>query len=236
MNEKTPIIASQEEAFNYVDTTLRAELDNKLTAIGFEKVGSAQIIRETSTEDGRKAWAYELEGMLVSLDARTCWLLDTGETVETTMNDDERTIEDAYRKKYSESTKDSIADIDELIAHARQLEKDGHLVDTESLAEKQADAPGVHGPFFASNLNKAAKTRAETLVRNIDPQYTGSFKINEISEVGYHAWQDVRGGSSIIVGNDGGILFFNSSISPEDGIQAYKDGKRSPEGQFNSVN
>ena len=47
-----------------------------------------------------KAWAYYLEGMPLSADARKFWLLDTKETVETTLNEDERTIEDAYKKTY----------------------------------------------------------------------------------------------------------------------------------------
>jgi hypothetical protein len=81
----------------------------------------------------------------------------------------------------------------------------------------------------------AAKQKAESLIRVIDPKYVGGFDVNEVPEVGYHVWQDVRGGNSIIVGNDGGILFFNSSISPEDAIQAYKAGKRSHDDRFDNV-
>jgi hypothetical protein len=96
------------------------------------------------------------------------------------------------------------------------------------------DSPKFDGPIGVPG-SAQAQQKAEQLVRKIDPQYTGNFAVKEIPEVGYIVWQDVRGGNSIIVGNDGGILFFNSSVSPEDGIQAYKDGRRTSEDKFNSV-
>lgn len=96
------------------------------------------------------------------------------------------------------------------------------------------DSPKSDEPIDVSN-SVQAQQRAEELIRKIDPQYTGNFAVNEIPEVGHLVWQEVRGGNSIIVGNDGGILFFNSSVSPEDGIQAYKDGRRTSEDKFTSL-
>ena len=110
--------------------------------------------------------------------------------------------------------------------------------------EQQASVPEsektyLDSPKFDGSIGNPdsiqAQQKAEQLIRKIDPQYTGNFAVNEIPEVGYLVWQDVRGGNSIIVGQDGGILLFNSSVSPEDGIQAYKDGRRTSEDKFNSV-
>ena len=86
------------------------------------------------------------------------------------------------------------------------------------------------------DIKVSAQIKAKKLLTKIDTQYTGSFNVNEVPEVGYLVTQDVRGGNSVIVGNDGGVLFFTSSVSPEDATQAYKDGKRTPEDQFNSAN
>lgn len=82
------------------------------------------------------------------------------------------------------------------------------------------------------NEETIAKQKAEELIRKVDPQYTGNFALKEVPEVGHLIWQEMRGGRSIIIGNDGGVLFFNSSVLPEDGIQAYKDGKRTSEDKF----
>lgn len=84
------------------------------------------------------------------------------------------------------------------------------------------------------NNKDEALQKAEGLLRKTDPNYSGTFGIKEADGVGYLVWQEVRGGGSIIIGNDGGVLFSNmtGSVSPEDLIQAYKDGKRSDEAKF----
>ena len=80
-----------------------------------------------------------------------------------------------------------------------------------------------------------ALAKARLLLGKRDPQYSGDYKIKEIDDIGYFVWQDVRGGGSIIIGNDGGILFVISAITPETAIQAYKDGKRTPEESFDGI-
>ncbi len=79
------------------------------------------------------------------------------------------------------------------------------------------------------NNKDEALQKAEALLRKTDPNYSGTFGIKEADGVGYLVWQEVRGGGSLVVGNDGGVLFSNMTgiVSPEDLIQAYKDGKRS---------
>jgi len=78
---------------------------------------------------------------------------------------------------------------------------------------------------------KALK-KAEEFIRLTDPNYNGTFGIEEVADVGYLVWQEVRGGGSVLIGNDGGLLFSNMTSDAslkEHLIQAYKDGKRTTE-------
>lgn len=156
------------------------------------ELGKAEIDEEKN-EKGHKAWSYYIEGMYMSADGRRRWVLDTGELVETTINQDENTIEKAYQKTFG---------------------KELQPTSTASLDE--------------------VKSKAEDLLRKTDPNYSGTFGIEEVDGVGYLVWQEVRGGGSIVIGNNGGVLFSNMTgiVSPEDLIQAYKDGKRSDEAKF----
>lgn len=59
-------------------------------------------------------------------------------------------------------------------------------------------------------MNKEqALQKAEGLLRKTDPNYSGTFGIREIDGVGYLVWQEVRGGGSVVIGSDGGVLFSN---------------------------
>lgn len=85
------------------------------------------------------------------------------------------------------------------------------------------------------NNKDEALQKGEDLLRKTDPNYSGTFGVEEIEGVGYIVWQEVRGGGSILVGNDGGVLFSNATSIPnlhEQLIEAYKEGKRSDEGAF----
>ncbi len=78
-----------------------------------------------------------------------------------------------------------------------------------------------------------ALQKAEDLLRETDPSYSGSFGVEEVEGVGYIVWQEVGGGGSILVGNDGGVLYFNTASIPnlhETLIEAYKNGERSDKG------
>ena len=80
-----------------------------------------------------------------------------------------------------------------------------------------------------------ALQKAEDLLRKTDSNYSGTFGIEEVEGVGYIVWQEVRGGGSILVGNEGGVLFSNITSIPnlhEVLVEAYKQGKRSDEGTF----
>lgn len=103
----------------------------------------------------------------------------------------------------------------------------------EDLVEIADYSPSSFGPDFeANNLVEKAKQ----LLLKTDPNYSGSFCDKAIDGIGYLVWQEVRGGGSIIAGNDGGILFSNQtgSIGPDEIIQAYKDGKRTDINRFDS--
>ncbi|MCA9323523.1 hypothetical protein KC992_00285 [Candidatus Saccharibacteria bacterium] len=186
-------IKNKDEALGYVDTIIRENWRKYLDEHNVDnELGKAEIDEEKN-EKGHMAWSYYIEGIYMSTDGRRRWLLDTGELVETTINQDENTIEKAYLKTYG----------------------------------KELQSPSE------VSINEA-KAKAEDLLRKTDPNYSGTFGLKEVDGVGYLVWQEVRGGGSIIIGNDGGVLFSNMTgiVSPEDLIQAYKDGKRSDEAKF----
>jgi hypothetical protein len=96
-------LKSREEALNYVDTNIRNTwekwvLDNPTLA---GKLGKAKILDE-SQAFGMKAWQYHIDGLPMSRDGRKRWVLSNGERVDTTLSDDEDTIEKAYSKKQKE--------------------------------------------------------------------------------------------------------------------------------------
>jgi|GEM_PF-3404349 len=83
-----------------------------------------------------------------------------------------------------------------------------------------------------------ALQKAEDLLRKTDPNFSGTFGIEEVEGVGYIVWQEVRGGGSILVGNEGGVLFSNATSIPnlhEKLAEAYKEGKRSDVSAFGSA-
>ncbi len=208
-------INTQEEAVHFIDTEIRQQLIKTYRALAEEASGEAKQgllesadyiasntpvkIQKEDQINGHNAWSYVIEGQIMTLDGRQFWLIDTGETVETTMNEGERTIGEAYQLKYDKPFGDDSG---------------------STLSEEKA-------------LDKA-----KVLLLRTDPNYTGTFGIKKVDEIGYLVWQEVRGGGSIVVGNDGGVLFSNmtGTISPEDLINAYKEGKRSDENKFGGVN
>lgn len=42
----------------------------------------------------------------------------------------------------------------------------------------------------------------------------------------YYFWEAARGGGAVVIGNDGSMLFANSSVAPEKHIDAFGDGRR----------
>lgn len=76
-----------------------------------------------------------------------------------------------------------------------------------------------------------ALQKAQSLFAKINSEYVDQLGQQE-TEVGYVFSEPARGGRSIIIGNDGGLLFFASSVNSEEAIQAYRDGKRTPEENF----
>jgi hypothetical protein len=81
---------SQVEALQYVDTVLRSGYGGEL--------GGAELLSGEIIVDGHKAWRYHIEGLPMSRDGRQRWLLDTGETFDTTFHDSDNTPEKALAK------------------------------------------------------------------------------------------------------------------------------------------
>lgn len=190
-------IKNKEEALQFVNTVVREKWQKYFDENNAEnELGKAEIDEEKK-ENGHWAWSYYIEGMYMSRDGRRRWVLDTGELIETTINQDENTIEKAYLKKYGKE-----------------------LLPTITVGADEA------------------KAKAEGLLQKSDPNYSGTFGIEEVADVGYIVWQEVRGGGSILVGNDGGFLFSNATSIPslhDKLIEAYKEGKRSDDNIFGNT-
>lgn len=101
-------INSIEEALRYVDTTIRKRWEVFTQNVNYE-LGEATIQKEVEVM-GHKAWDYYIDGLPMSRDGRRRWLLDTGETVETTLKEGENTIEKAYEKQKRMQTALAIAE------------------------------------------------------------------------------------------------------------------------------
>lgn len=98
--ENTLILSTQEAALEFVDTEIRQKwesiiLKNKL--LKDTQLGDVAIIEEADVE-GHKVWQYTIEGLPVSRDGRKRWVLDTGATFDTTINEDSNTLEKAFAK------------------------------------------------------------------------------------------------------------------------------------------
>lgn len=95
----------------YVDTNVRAEWTGYWLESG-KQSGAASILKEVELEAGHKAWQYHIEGLPDEDVSLQRWLIDTGETVETSLSDDMNSIEKSYEKTYNKPlTKDSVYDI-----------------------------------------------------------------------------------------------------------------------------
>lgn len=176
-------VTNKDEAFNFVDTRIRQhwlELAKQNEFLSGLKLGQATIEQEAEF-DGHKVWQFHFEGLPATMDARRQWIVDTGEIIETTLNDDENTLEKAYAK----------------------------LQRVQIFNKKAAKLLGVK---------------------------TEDLAIAEADEIGLRFYEPIRDGRSIILGNDDGVLFANSSVNPEDHIQAYKDGKRTSQKNFAKPN
>lgn len=167
-------INNKDEALQIVETKVRqtwleAVKENEL--LNDVQLGEA-IIKGEAEFNGHKAYQYHIDGLPMTRDGRQRWVLDTGETIETTLNEDENTLEKAYAKLLSRKAAE--------LLRAKPEELDYAAVDG----------------------------------------------------VGLRFYEPTRGGRSLILGDDGGILFANSSVAPDSHIQAYKDGKRTPVESF----
>ncbi|MBQ9004386.1 MAG: hypothetical protein IJ087_21305 [Eggerthellaceae bacterium] len=58
-----------------------------------------------------------------------------------------------------------------------------------------------------------------------DTARRNSRPVNEIG--GFYFWQPGRGGSSLLIGGDGGVLAATSAVSFEKHLAAFLDGRRS---------
>lgn len=97
---KSIIITDRSQVANYIDTKVRGSWEAELRQFGYEpKLGNLEIISEQVVR-GHKVWNYHIDGLPMSRDGRQRWLIDTGETLETTLTEDERTLEGAYLKQY----------------------------------------------------------------------------------------------------------------------------------------
>ncbi len=94
-------ITTSDEALRIVDTEIRQSWLQAFQGSEFcGAIESGQVyVYEEGDFNGGKAWHYHIDGLPLSRDGRKRWLLDTGETVETTLDEDENTIEKAYVKQ-----------------------------------------------------------------------------------------------------------------------------------------
>lgn len=78
------ILHSKEEAYSFLDVKSRKMWQHFMNQLPGDNphpsLGKLEILSETA-EDGRFAWTYHFEGMPMSPDMRTEWLLDTGHSV-----------------------------------------------------------------------------------------------------------------------------------------------------------
>ena len=97
------MINTKVEATEFVDTKIRQDWQEWVEKYNVPTtLGKAEIIKETFV-NGHKAWEYYIEGLPMSRDGRKRWLLDTGETIDTTLKEDENTIEKAFKKVFGKN-------------------------------------------------------------------------------------------------------------------------------------
>lgn len=92
--QKSVILRTQDEALEHINTVIRHSWE-----VDWPQLGAASIL-ETSSVEGHTAWSYFIEGMPVSRDNRTHWLLDTGDTLNTTLQDGESTLSSAFSQRF----------------------------------------------------------------------------------------------------------------------------------------
>lgn len=128
---------------------------------------------------------------------------------DTTLNENERTSEMAY---------DKLRD---------QAKEDG------AIKQNLAKLLGVNVEDLSENLIRA---KAASLLGISIEDLAISDVANEVGVLFYETrdGESVRGGKALIIGNDGGLLAVGSARPPQDYVQAYKDGQRTSEDQFNS--
>lgn len=98
--ENSVKIYTRDEALNYVNTAIREKWDEYSKEGSLPSLGKASLEQELQIKD-HKIWQYHIEGLPQSRDRRQRWLLDTGETFDTTLNEDENTPEKALGKLQS---------------------------------------------------------------------------------------------------------------------------------------
>jgi hypothetical protein len=95
----------------YIDTRVKAEWANYWIDNGIVG-GKASILNEVELSGSHVAWQYYIEGLPNEDESLQYWLIDTGETVETSLSDDRNSVEKSYEKTYDKLlTTDSVYDI-----------------------------------------------------------------------------------------------------------------------------
>lgn len=197
-------IHDQNEALNYVTTQVRQNWSEN-----YPELGEATIAQESEVE-GHKVWQYHIDGLPMSRDGRKKWLLDTGVTFDTTLNQNENTLELAYAKLRGRS------------------EEDG------AIKSNLAKLLGVNVEDLSEDLIKGKA--ASLLGINVE-DLAISDVADEVGVFFYETrdGESLRGGKALIIGNDGGLLAVGSVRPPQDYVQAYKDGQRTSEDQFSHL-
>jgi len=99
--ENTVKLDTQIEALAFVDTVIRKNWETIIETnplLAGTELGRAVILEETQVE-GHQVWHYTIDGMPVSRDGRKRWVLDTGDTFDTTLSEDANTLEKALAKQ-----------------------------------------------------------------------------------------------------------------------------------------
>lgn len=92
---------TQITALQFVDTVIRKNWETIMKTnplLVDTELGRAVILEEAQV-GGHKVWHYNIKGLPVSRDGRKRWVLDTGDTFDTTLNEDANTLKKAIEKQ-----------------------------------------------------------------------------------------------------------------------------------------
>lgn len=99
--ENTVKLDTKSAAFTFVDTVIRKKweviIQTNPLLVGTD-LGKTEILERAQVGD-HQVWQYAIEELPTSRDGRKRWVLDTGDTFDTTLDEDANTLEKALAKQ-----------------------------------------------------------------------------------------------------------------------------------------